>query len=146
MLTIGAGIKKPGWRASAVLYLLQVATTFRLARKDLGLEAWQQLCACVPLMLQQPSNYKAAVHLMLQFEVRDTRGAGGCWHLRQLADTNRPGCGHFQWTFADAAPRLLVLGCTRLCLFSETVSGHITSSTAVAPCRVLMRWLTVWMC
>jgi hypothetical protein len=53
-----------------------VATTFRLARNDLSLEDWQQLCACVPVMLQQPSNYKAAVHLMMQFEVRWVGGVG----------------------------------------------------------------------
>lgn len=69
---------KPDRHACAVPHLLQVATTFRLARDDLGAEGWQQLCACVPQMLQQPSNYKPAVHLMLQFEVIET-GGHGAW-------------------------------------------------------------------
>jgi hypothetical protein len=53
---------------------LQVAANFRLTREDLGEDGWQTLTEAVPLMLQQPSTCKAAVHLLMQFEV----GLGAC--------------------------------------------------------------------
>lgn len=56
-----------------LLLVLQVASTFRLGPDDLDAEGWQQLSASVPVMLQQPSSYKAAVNLMMQFEVRGGR-------------------------------------------------------------------------
>lgn len=49
---------------------LQVAANFRLTREDLGEGGWQTLAEAVPPMLQQPSTCKAAVHLLMQFEVR----------------------------------------------------------------------------
>lgn len=48
----------------------QVASAFGLTREDLGADGWQQLSAAIPQMLQQPSSYKAAVYLFMQFEVR----------------------------------------------------------------------------
>jgi hypothetical protein len=47
-----------------------VASAFDLTRGDLGADGWQQLSATIPQMLQQPSSYKAAVYLFMQFEVR----------------------------------------------------------------------------
>ena len=52
---------------------LQVASSFHLTREDLGSDGWQQLSAALPLMLQQPTSYKPAVYLMMQFEVRHTQ-------------------------------------------------------------------------
>jgi hypothetical protein len=48
---------------------MQVASAFGLTREDLGADGWQQLSAAIPQMLQQPSSYKAAVYLFMQFEV-----------------------------------------------------------------------------
>jgi hypothetical protein len=50
------------------LYCLQVATIFQLTREDLS--DWQQLTDAVQQMLTSQSSYKAAVHLLMQFEVR----------------------------------------------------------------------------
>lgn len=46
-----------------------MACSFNLTREDLGPQGWQQLSAILPLLLQQPSTYKPAVQLMMQFEV-----------------------------------------------------------------------------
>jgi hypothetical protein len=47
---------------------VQVATIFQLTRGDLS--DWQQLTGAVRQMLTSQSSYKAAVHLLMQFEVR----------------------------------------------------------------------------
>jgi hypothetical protein len=49
------------------IHCLQVANIFQLTREDLS--DWQQLTAAVRQMLTSQSSYKAAVHLMMQFEV-----------------------------------------------------------------------------
>jgi hypothetical protein len=46
----------------------KIATIFNLQREDL--DDWQLLVASLQTMLQNQSSYKAAVHLLMQFEVR----------------------------------------------------------------------------
>lgn len=48
--------------------MAQVAAIFKLTREDVS--DWQLLTAAVQQMLTSQSSYKAAVHLLMQFEVR----------------------------------------------------------------------------
>jgi hypothetical protein len=54
-------------RTKHELFCLQVATIFQLTREDLS--DLQQLTDAVRQMLTSQSSYKAAVHLLMQFEV-----------------------------------------------------------------------------
>lgn len=71
----------------------QVASVFQLTRDDVDSEGWQTLTAAVPLLLQQPSTYKPAVFLMMQFEVRQAFAHDiASWSARQAAEA----CGFNQ--------------------------------------------------
>jgi hypothetical protein len=48
-------------------HVSQVAAVFQLTREDLS--NWQLLTAAVQQMLTSQSSYKAAVHLLMQFQV-----------------------------------------------------------------------------
>lgn len=51
--------------------LVQVAIAFGVTREQLGAQGWAQLSGALrDVMLRQPSTYKAAVQLMMHFEVR----------------------------------------------------------------------------
>jgi hypothetical protein len=57
---------------------MQVASVFGLSSGDVPPAGWQQLSDALLVMLQQPSTYKPAVYLMMQFEARRVCVCAAC--------------------------------------------------------------------